>query len=65
MCRAATFVPPEGDSPFRVIANDIAHEIKVNGTLPQESRFPNHIVLPERHVRESLTEAILGVRRRD
>jgi hypothetical protein len=29
MCRAATHVRPEGEVPLRIVAYDIAHEIKV------------------------------------
>ena len=30
MCRAATYINPEGDVPLRLVAPDIAHEIKVS-----------------------------------
>ena len=30
MCRAAAYIDPEGDVPLRLVAPDIAHEIKVS-----------------------------------
>ena len=29
MCRAAAYIEPEGDVPLRLVASDIAHEIRV------------------------------------
>jgi len=29
MCRAAAYIDPEGEVPLRLVASDIAHEIKV------------------------------------
>jgi hypothetical protein len=30
MCRAAAYISPEGNVPLRLVASDIAHEIKVS-----------------------------------
>lgn len=43
MCRAAAYINPEGDVPLRLVAPDIAHEIKVSReTL---SCYENHILI--------------------
>ena len=30
VCRAAAYIDPEGDVPLRLVASDIAHEIRVS-----------------------------------
>ena len=43
ICRAAAYIDPEGDVPLRLLASDIAHEIKVSHQ--NFSRHGNHILI--------------------
>lgn len=43
MCRAAAYINPEGDVPLRLVAPDIAHEIKVS--RESFSCFESHILI--------------------
>lgn len=33
LCRCAAYIYPEGDVPLRIVAADVAHDIKVRNTL--------------------------------
>ena len=43
ICRAAAYIDPEGDVPLRLVASDIAHEIKVSHE--RFSCYKNHILI--------------------
>jgi neurofibromin 1 len=62
MCRAATYVKPDGEVPLRMIAFDIAHEIKVclyNSQLGQLGckHFSTQVSLSSSHTRKPFWES--------